>query len=128
MLRPMALLVGAAVLEPDRLAKARSLIAAGKYAAALGDLQAVSQMYGNTMKEQAEIFSLRAGALLGLPDTAEHRQDAADALVAMYHVDPEGTALAHAGDTAQKLAQQIRTGRALGRTDRSVPPRSGRPL
>ena len=124
----MALLLCAPAVEPDRLANARSLIAAGKYADALVDLQAVSQMYGNTMKEQAEIFSLRAGALLGLPDTPEHRQDAADALVAMYHVDPEGTALARAGDAAEKLAQQIRSGRALVLTDRSVTARSGRPL
>lgn len=87
------------------------MIAAGKYADALVDLQAVSQMYGNTMQEQAEIHALRASALLGLPDTPEHRHDAADALVAMVHIDPEGTAFARASDAAQKLAEQIRSSR-----------------
>jgi len=114
--------------EPDRLANARSLIAAGKYADALVDLQAVSQMYGNTPREQAEIGALRASALLALPETPEHKQDAADALVGMYHVDPEGTALAHATDAAKQLAQQIRSSRTLVLTDRIVTARSGRPL
>src|SRR5438105_15922132 len=90
--------------EPDRLANARSLIAAGKYADALVDLQAVSQLYGNTLREQAEIGALRASALLGLPESDEHRQDAAQSLVEMYHVDPEGTALAKGTDAARQLA------------------------
>lgn len=119
---------GRPVVEPDRLANARSLIAAGKYADALVDLQAVSRMYGNTMQEQAEIFSLRASALLGLPDTPEHQKDAADALLAMVHVDPEGTALARASDAARKLAQQIRNSRALVLTDRILSARAGRPV
>src|SRR5438132_4673677 len=114
------LLCAPAAPEPDRLANARSLIAAGKYADALVDLQAVSQMYGNTMREQAELGALRASALLALPDTPEHRQDAAEALVSMYHVDPEGTALARATDGARQLAQQIRSARALVLTDRVV--------
>jgi hypothetical protein len=124
----LALLLLAAPAEPDRLANARSLVAAGKYADALVDLQAVSQMYGNTLREQAEISALRASALLGLPETEEHRKDAADALVAMYHVDPEGTALARANDAAKALAQQMRSGRALVLTDRVITARSGRPL
>ena len=115
-------------VETDRLANARSLVAAGKYADALMDLQAVSQMYGNTMREQAELDALRATALLGLPDTPEHRQDAIDALVGMYHVDPDGSALARASDAAKQLAQQIRATRALVLTDRIVTARSGRPL
>src|SRR5438105_7675494 len=114
--------------EPDRLANARSLVAAGKYADALVDLQAVSQMYGNTLREVAELSALRASALLGLPETDEHRQDAIDALVQMYHVDPDGTALAHATDNAKSLAQQMRSTRALVLTDRIVTARSGRPL
>ena len=114
--------------EPDRLANARSLVAAAKYADALVDLQAVSQMFGNTPREQAEIFALQASALLGLPDTPEHRQDAADALMQMYHVDSEGSALAHATDAAKGLAQQLRSTRALVLTDRIVTARSGRPL
>src|SRR5438477_4075902 len=89
--------------EPDRLANARSLVAAGKYADALVDLQAVSQMFGNTPREEAEISALRASALLGLPPTPEHRQDAAEALREMYHVDPEGTALARATEEAKAL-------------------------
>jgi hypothetical protein len=124
----LALLLLAAPAEPDRLANARSLVAAGKYADALVDLQAVSQMYGNTLREQAEVSALRASALLGLPETEEHRKDAADALVAMYHVDPEGTALARASDAAKALAQQMRSGRALVLTDHIVTARSGRPL
>lgn len=115
-------------VEPDRLANARSLIAAGKFADALVDLQAVSQMYGNTPRETAEIGALRASALLALPDSPEHRQDAAEALIAMYHVDPEATALARATDAAKQLAQQIHSTRALVLTDRVVTARSGRPL
>src|SRR4051812_29105272 len=122
------ILLLAAPAEPDRLANARSLVAAAKYADALVDLQAVSQMYGNTMREVAELSALRASALLGLPDSPEHRQDAADALVQMYHVDPDGTALARATDNARTLAQQLRSTRALILTDRIVTARSGRPL
>ncbi|MCA1825691.1 MAG: hypothetical protein ABR567_04325 [Myxococcales bacterium] len=114
--------------EPDRLANARSLVAAGKYADALVDLQAVSQMYGNTMREQAEISALRASALLGLPASTEHRLEAVQALQEMYHVDPDGTALAHATDEAKALAQHLRTERSLVLTDRIVVARSGRPL
>ena len=114
--------------EPDRLANARSLVAAGKYADALVDLQAVSQMYGNTPREQGELFALRASARLGLPGSAEHRLDAVEALMQMYHVDPDATALAHATDEAKALAQHLRTQRTLVLTDRIVTARSGRPL
>src|SRR5438045_466729 len=114
--------------EPDRLASARSLLAAGKYADALVDLQAVSQMYGNTMREQAEISALRASALLGLPASSEHRLDAVEALTQMYHVDPDGTALGHASEEARALAQHLRTERSLVLTDRIVTARSGHPL
>ena len=118
----------AAPAEPDRLANARSLVAAGKYADALVDLQAVSQMYGNTPREIAEMYALRASALLGLPASAEHRIDAVEALTQMFHVDPDGTALAHATDEAKSLAQHIRSERSLVLTDRIVTARSGRPL
>jgi hypothetical protein len=128
MLAAVFLLLLAAPAEPDRLANARSLVAAAKYADALVDLQAVSQMYGNTPREQAELQALRASALLGLPDTPEHRQDAADALVQMYHVDSEGAALTRATDNAKALARQLRSQRALVLTDRIVTARSGRPL
>lgn len=128
MLAVALLLLLAAPAEPDRLANARSLVAAGKYADALVDLQAVSQMYGNTMREQAELSALRASALLGLPETQEHRQDAADALVQMYHVDPEGTALSRATDAARALAREMRSQRVVVLTDRIVTARSGRPL
>src|SRR5438128_10298766 len=96
MLAALFILLIAAPAEPDRLANARSLVAAGKYADALVDLQAVSQMYGNTPREQAELFALRASALLGLPESTEPRLDAVEALTQTYHVDPDGTALAHA--------------------------------
>src|SRR3954464_11991378 len=99
----------AAPAEPDRLAYAKSLVAAGKYADALVDLQAVSQMYGNTPRELAEIDALRASALLGLPASAEPRLDAVEALTQMYHVDPDGTALAHATEDAKALARHIRS-------------------
>ncbi len=122
------LLLAAPAPEPDRLANARSLVAAAKYADALVDLQAVSQMYGNTPREQAELSALRASALLGLPETEEHRKDAADAVAAMYHVDPEGTALATATEATKSLAQQLRSSRTLVLTDRVVTARSGRPL
>ena len=114
--------------EPDRLANARSLVAAGKYADALMDLQAVAQLYGNTPREQAELFALRASALLGLPATTEHRQDAAEALMQLYHVDPEGSALGKATDSARALAQELRSTRLLVLTDRAVTARTGRPL
>ena len=114
--------------EPDRLANARSLVASGKYADALVDLQAVSQMYGNTLREQAEIAALRASSLLGLPETPEHRVDATEALMQMYHVDPDGSALSVATDPAKTLAQQLRATRTLVLTDRIVTARSGRPL
>ena len=122
------LLAAAPSAEPDRLANARSLVAAGKYADALVDLQAISQMYGNTLREQSELFALRASALLSLPETAGHRQDAEAALVQMFHVDAEGSALARATDPARALAQQMRSSRALVLTDRVVTARSGRPL
>jgi len=124
----LILLVAVPTAEPDRLANARSLVAAAKYADALVDLQAISQMYGNTMREQSELSALRASALLGLPDTAEHRQDAEAALVQMFHVDPEASALARATEAAKALAQEIRSSRALVLTDRVVTARSGRPL
>jgi hypothetical protein len=128
MLAVLLALLLCAPAEADRLANARSLVAAGKYADALVDLQAISQLYGNTLREQAEISALRASALLGLPETAEHRQDAADALVQMFHVDAEGTALARATDAARTLAQQMRSARAILLHDRLVTARSGRPL
>jgi hypothetical protein len=114
--------------EPDRLANARSLVAAGKYADALVDLQAISLMYGNTLREQAELSALRASALLGLPSTEEHQKDAAESLIAMFHVDPEGTALTRATDAARTFAQSLRSQRLLVLTDRVVTARSGRPL
>src|SRR5437879_9565306 len=83
MLAVLLSLLLCAPAEPDRLANARSLVAAGKYADALVDLQAVSQMYGNTPREQAELFALRASALLGLLPSAEHRLEAVDALTQM---------------------------------------------
>lgn len=128
MLAAFLILLLAAPAEPDRLANARSLLSAGKYADALVDLQAVSQLYGNTPREQAEVSALRAGALLGLPGTAEHQKDAADALVSMYHLDPEGTALQGATDATRSLAQALRSQRAIVRTERIVTARSGRPL
>jgi hypothetical protein len=128
MLAALFIFLLAAPAEPDRLANARSLVSAGKYADALVDLQAVSQMYVNTMREVAELSALRASALLGLPDSPEHRQDAADALVQMYHVDPEGTALAKATDNARALSQQLRSTRSMVLTDRIVTARSGRPM
>lgn len=128
MLPALLLLLLAAPAEPDRLANARSLLQAGKYADALVDLQAVSQLYGNTLREQAEVAALRASALLGLPDSAEHQKDAAEALVAMYHADPEGTALQQATGAARTLAQGLRGQRALVLSERLVTARSGRPL
>ena len=124
----VSILLCAPAAEPDRLANARSLLAAGKYGDALVDLQAVSQMYGNTMREIAEIDALRASALLGLPASPEHRIDAVEALTHMYHVDPDGTALARATEAAKAMAQQLRTERTLVLTDRIVTARSGRPL
>jgi hypothetical protein len=128
LLLSLLLCAPAAPAEPDRLANARSLLSAGKYADALVDLQAVSQMYGNTPREQAEIQALRASALLGLPDTPEHRSDADDALAQMFHVDSEGSALARATDAARAAAQRLRSSRTLVLTDRIVTARSGRPL
>ncbi|HUJ24680.1 MAG TPA: hypothetical protein VLW85_01590 [Myxococcales bacterium] len=128
MLLLLAFLMAAPAQDADRLANARSLLAAGKYADALIDLQAVSLMYGNTLREQAELQALRATALLGLPDSPKHRQDAADAVIAVYHVDPDGAAMARASDAARQLAQQIRSTRLLVLTDRIVTARSGRPL
>jgi hypothetical protein len=128
MLAVIVALLIAAPAEPDRLANARSLVAAGKYADALVDLQAVSQMYGNTPREQAELHALRASALLGLPASTEHRVDAVGALTEMFHVDPDGTALAHATSEAKALAQHIKIERSLVLTDRIVTARSGRPL
>lgn len=128
MLAAFLILLLAAPAEPDRLGNARSLLAAGKYADALVDLQAVSQMYGNTLREQAEVSALRASALLGLPESAEHQKDAAEALVSMFHVDPEGTALKSATDAARALAQSLRSQRVLVLSERVVTARSGRPL
>lgn len=114
--------------EPDRLDNARKLVAAGKYADALVDLQAVSEMYGNTPREQAEIAALRATALLGLPPSPEHRVDAVQSLTEMFHIDPEGTALNHATDDAKALALHVKAERTLVLTDRIYVARSGRPL
>jgi hypothetical protein len=114
--------------EPDRLDNARKLVATGKYADALVDLQAVSEMYGNTPRELSEIAALRASALLGLPASAEHRLDAVEALKEMFHIDPEGAALNLATDDAKALALHLKADRTLVLTDRVYVARSGRPV
>lgn len=110
------------------LEEARKRFASQQWSEALEELQTAEQLPGNSVRELADIAALRASALLSLPPSPERRQQAADALVQLFHLDPEGTALARATEAARALAQELRSQRALVLTDRLVSTRAGRPL
>src|SRR2546430_12985095 len=93
------------------LEEARKLVQKQQWTAALEELQTAESLPGNTNRHRADIAALRASALLGA--SPESRQLAVESLVAMFHVDPEGTALAGATDAARALAQELRSQQAL---------------
>jgi hypothetical protein len=112
----------------QNLENGRSLAGKARFEQALEELQLAETLPGNTNRHLAEIGALKATSLLGLGTTPERRQAAVEALVGMFHVDPEGTALAHASDEAKALAQALKAERALLLHDRLVTVRTGRPL
>jgi hypothetical protein len=115
-----------AAAENRNLGEAQKRVAAGEFPQAIEELQVAEQLPGNSLRQRAEILALRASALLG--QGPEQRQAAVEALVGLYHLDPEGTALSVATEPAKALAQQLKSERALVLHDRLVTARSGRPL
>ncbi|MBS2021642.1 MAG: hypothetical protein JST92_04485 [Deltaproteobacteria bacterium] len=114
--------------ENKNLEEARSLVGKARYEQALEELQLAETLPGNTNRHIADIGALKATALLGLGVNPERRQQAIEALVSMFHVDPEGTALSNASEDAKALAAQLKAERALLLHDRLVTVRTGRPL
>ena len=112
----------------QNLENGKSLAGKARFEQALEELQLAETLPGNTNRHLAEIGALKATSLLGLPVTPERRQAAIEALVGMFHVDPEGTALALASDDAKALAQALKAERALLLHERLVTVRTGRPL
>lgn len=112
----------------QNLENGKSLAGKARFEQALEELQLAETLPGNTNRHLAEIGALKATSLLGLGVTPERRQAAVEALVAMFHVDPDGTALALASDDAKALAQALKAERALLLHDRLVTVRTGRPL
>lgn len=112
----------------QNLEEARKLVAKGRYEDALDELRTAEQLPGNTNRQRADLYALRATSLLALPPLPAWHEAAIEALVALAHVDPDGTALGTTSDAVRALAQQIRSERLLVLTDRLVTARSGRPL
>jgi hypothetical protein len=110
------------------LEEARSLVGKARYEEALPELATAEELPGNTMRHLADIYALRASALLGLGQTPEHKQQAAATLYQLWHVDPTGTALASATQAARDLAEQVRVSRPIVLHDRIVTARTGRPI
>ena len=110
------------------LEEARSLVGKARYEEALEELQTAEQLPGNTNRHLADLFLLRASALLGLPPNAERTAQAKQALVSLFHVDPEGLGLPLSSDPVRRLAQQVRAERPLLLHDRLVTVRTGRPM
>ena len=123
----LSLLVPAArAADNQNLAEARRRVQKQQWAQALDELQAAEQLPGNTTRHRAEIAALRASALLGQP--GEHGPQAREQLVQLFHLDPEGAALASATPAARGLAQELRSERALVLHERLATVRTGRPL
>jgi len=112
----------------QNLEEARALVAKGRFEEALQELVTAEQLPGNTNRHLADIYALRASALLGLGPTPEHQQLASDALFLLWHIDPQGSALASATQAAKDLAQEVRTTRPLVLHDRLVTVRTGQPI
>src|SRR5471032_1543850 len=89
------------------LEEARRLYAAGSFEQAVDKLREAEGLPGNTNRQSAEIGALEASALLALPASAERRQQADDALAALFHVDPDGAALPIASPAAQERAKVL---------------------
>ena len=113
------------------LEQAKKLASNARYGEALDELVTAQSLPGNTNRQLAELFSLRASCLLGLAPTAKDESldtRARQAVIDLFHVDPEGTALAYASEPARTLAQTVRSSRVLLLHDRFVTARTGRPL
>jgi hypothetical protein len=110
------------------LEQGKLLLAQGAPDKALAELRAAEGLPGNTNRQLAEIGALEATALLALPPSAEHRQQADDALVQMFHVDPDGAALSIGSPAAQERAKIARSQRPILLHERLVSARSGRPI
>ena len=110
------------------LDEARKRVANRQWDAALEELSAAAQLPGNTDRHRADIAALEASALLGSGPSPALRQQAADALVRMFHLDEGGTSLAGATDAARALAQELRSQRALVLHEHLLSARTGRPL
>ncbi len=112
----------------QNLEEARSLVGKARFEEALPELLTAEQLPGNTNRHLADIYALRATALLGLGATEEHKQDAANTLFLLWHIDPQGTSLASASLPAKELAQEVRKSRTIVLHDRLVTVRTGQPI
>jgi len=110
------------------LEEAKKRLVKGTPEEALEELKIAEGLPGNTNRHRAEIFALRASALLAQPASPERKQGADEALVALFHTDPEGAALAAATAAAQERAKALKAERPLLLHERQVTVRSGRPV
>ena len=133
----LALLLGALAADAgelrfrgqnQNLEEARALVGKARFEEALEELKTAEALPGNTNRHLADLYMLRAGALLGLAPSPERTAQAKDALVKLFHVDAEGASLAAATDAVKALAQQLKTERPILLHDRLVTVRSGRPM
>ena len=114
--------------QNQNLEEARALVGKARFEEALEELKTAEALPGNTNRHLADLYMLRAGALLGLAPEAERTAQAKDALVKLFHVDAEGASLSGATDAVKALAQQLKTQRPILLHDRLVTVRSGRPM
>ena len=111
-----------------QLEEARKLVAKGEFEPALEKLRVAQGLPGNTSRQLAEAAALEATALLALPPTAEHRQQADEALAHLFHADAEGAALQLASPAAQERAKAVLASRPLLLHERIVTARTGQPI
>jgi hypothetical protein len=112
----------------QNLEEAKKLVAKNSWEAALEELRTAEGLPGNSNDQLAQIAALRATALLAQPPAPESKQQADEALVQLWHLDPEGASLALASPAAQARAKALRAERPLVLHARMVTVRSGRPV
>ena len=112
----------------QNLEEARALVGKARFEEALEELKTAEALPGNTNRHLADLYMLRASALTGLSPNPERTAGAKDALVKLFHVDAEGSALSGATDAVKALAQQLKTERPILLHDRLVTVRTGRPM
>lgn len=111
----------------QNLEQARKLVAKGRFDAALEELATAEALPGNTNAQLADLYVLRATALLGEgnPDVT----GAKDALVRGAHMDPEDAALARSGsEAARRLSHEVLAERLVVLHQRLVHVEAGLPV